>query len=196
MAICKKKIFEYFVFILIIILTSTNLAFAGSNFEKLEKKNVSFLDFFLLKLENRIIRNSQFLRRQMIATRVQYSSVGIQVDFDKKEESIFIDIYTVMDKRRYTKKKYIQKLSDCNQVRNIVFYKRHGYKFFSQKRDPNLSEEVMEDIFKETFFNNISFSEDEKNFLLKNMHVKVTIFHPITKKELVCSGKVNDYELN
>jgi len=34
-----------------------------------------------------------------------------------------------------------------------------------------------------------------RKFLLKNMLVSVTIYHPINKTELVCSGKVNDYEL-
>ena len=53
----------------------------------------------------------------------------------------------------------------------------------------------MEDIFKEVFFNDINFSENEINFLLDKMFVNVTILHPINKKELSCDGKVNDYEL-
>ena len=100
-----------------------------------------------------------------------------------------------MDKRRYSKKRYKQKLSDCNQVRNLIFYKKHGYKFFTQKRDPALSQGIMEDIFKEAFFNNINFNEKEIIFLLDKMFVKVIIFHPIEKRELSCYGKVNDYEL-
>ena len=101
-----------------------------------------------------------------------------------------------MDRNRYSKKNYEQKLSDCNQVRNLIFYQRHGYKFFTQKRDPTFSQGVMEDIFKEVFFNNLSFNEEEMKFLLNKMFVNVTIFHPIKKRELSCSGKVNDYELN
>ena len=132
----------------------------------------------------------------MLATRVQYSNIGIGVDFDNKREKILIKIYAVMDKNRYSKKKYNQKLSDCNQVRNLIFYKRQGYKFFTQKRDPALSQSVMEDIFKEVFFNNLSFDEKEIEFLLDNMFVDVTILHPVKKKELSCSGKVNAYELN
>ena len=54
----------------------------------------------------------------------------------------------------------------------------------------------MEDIFKEVFFNNLSFDEKEIEFLLDNMFVDVTILHPVKKKELSCSGKVNAYELN
>jgi len=86
-------------------------------------------------------------------------------------------------------------LSDCNQIRNLIFYKKTGYKFFSQKRDPALSQSLMKAMFKEAFFNNIDFNEKEIDFLLDDMFVNVTIFHPIEKKELSCYGKVNDYEL-
>ena len=101
-----------------------------------------------------------------------------------------------MDKSRYSKKKYRQKLSDCNQIRNLIFYRKHGYKFFTQKRDPALSVEIMEDIFKEVFFSNVSFEEKEIEFLLANMLLEITVYHPVTKKELICSGKINAYELN
>ena len=154
------------------------------------------MDFFLLKFESLLIRRSQVLRKQLLATRVQYSNIGIQVDFDNKKEKISINIYAIMDRIRYKKKNYIQKLSDCNQVRNLIFYQKHGYKFFTQKRDPAFSQSVMEDIFKEVFFDKLSFNEKEKFFLVKKMFVNVTIFHPITKRELSCSGKANDYELN
>ena len=100
-----------------------------------------------------------------------------------------------MDRDRYSKKRYEQKISDCNQIRNLIFYQKHGYKFLTQKRDPLLSQGVMEDIFKDVFFSNISFDKDEIDFLLSKMFVNVTIFHPIKKIELTCSGKVNDYEL-
>jgi len=49
--------------------------------------------------------------------------------------------------------------------------------------------------FVKNFFNNINFNEKEINFLLDKMFVKVTILHPIEKRELSCYGKVNDYEL-
>ena len=146
-------------------------------------------------MKNTIIKRAQILRRQLITTRVQYSNIGIQVDLDEKKEEILINIYAIMDKNRYQKKRYEQKLSDCNQVRNLIFYQKHGYKFFSQKRDPMLSQDVMEDIFKDVFFHNISFNNKETNFLMDKIFVKVTIFHPIKKKELSCYGKANDYEL-
>ena len=194
MATCKKKILNI-ILSLFSILIFTSFSYGSQNFKQLENKKVSYLDFFLLKFENIITKRAQVLRRQVFATRVQYSNIGIQVNFDEKKEEIFINIYAIMDKYRYSKKKYKQKLSDCNQVRNLIFYQQHGYKFFTQKRDPALSQGIMEDIFKEVFFNNISFNEKEINFLLEKMFVNVTILHPIKKRELSCYGKVNDYEL-
>ena len=196
MVICKKKIIINIILNIIIIFSVIKPGHTELNFKSLETKQVSYLDFFLLKFENTLNKRSLILRKQLLATRVQYSNIGIGVDFDNKREKISIKIYAVMDKNRYSKKKYKQKLSDCNQVRNLIFYKRQGYKFFTQKRDPALSQSIMEDIFKEVFFNNLSFDEKEIEFLIDNMFVDVTILHPVKKKELSCSGKVNAYELN
>ena len=196
MVICKKKIIINIILSALLIFAVIKPADAELNFKSFETKKVSYMDFFLLKFESLLIRRSQALRKQVFATRVQYSNIGIQVDFDNKKEKISINIYAIMDRIRYKKKNYIQKLSDCNQVRNLIFYQKHGYKFFTQKRDPAFSEGVMEDIFKRVFFENLSFNEKEKSFLVNKMFVDVTIFHPITKRELSCSGKANDYELN
>ena len=196
MVICEKKIIINIILSVLLILAVIKPCYAELNFKSFETKKVSYLDFFLLKFENTLTKRSQILRRQSFATRVQYSNIGIQVDFDNAKEKISVNIYAIMDSNRYSKKNYEQKLSDCNQVRNLIFYRKHGYKFFTQKRDPTFSQGEMEDIFKEVFFKNLSFNEGEMKFLLNKMFVNVTILHPIKKRELSCSGKVNDYELN
>tara|TARA_Y100000590_G_scaffold50244_1_gene53006 strand:+ start:857 stop:1447 length:591 start_codon:yes stop_codon:yes gene_type:complete len=196
MEICKKKIIINIILSFLFVFSYLKPGYAEVNFENIENKQVSYLDFFLLKFENTLNKKSLILRRQLFATRVQYSNIGIGVDFDKKSEKISVKIYAIMDRNRYSKKKYEHKISDCNQVRNLIFYQQNGYKFFTQKRDPALSEKIMEDIFKEVFFNNISLDEKEIKFLLDKMFVHVTILHPIQKKELSCSGKINEYELN
>ena len=196
MVICKKKIIINIILIILLTLAVIKPGNTEINFKSFKSKQVPYLDFFLLKFENTLARRSQILRRQLFATRVQYSNIRIQVDLDNKIEKISINIYAVMDRARYRKKNYNQKLRDCNQVRNLIFYQRHGYKFFTQKRDPTFSQGEMEDIFKEVFFKNLSFNEEEMKFLLNKMFVNVTILHPIKKRELSCSGKVNDYELN
>ena len=196
MVICKKKIIINIILSVLLILAVIKPGYAELNFKSFETKKVSYLDFFLLKFENTLTKRSQILRRQLFTTRVQYSNIGIQVDFNNKKEKISVNIYAIMDKNRYRKKNYAQKLSDCNQVRNLIFYQKPGYKFFTQKRDPVLSQGVMKDIFKDVFFSNLSFDEREIEFLLNKMFVNVTILHPVKKKELSCSGKINDYELN
>ena len=196
MEICKKKVIKKFFFIFFFIFFSSSLSFAELTFKNLENKKVSYLDFFLLKFENTLTKRTQILRKQLFASRVQYSHIGFQVDNDKKNEEISIIIYAIMDKQRYSKKNYKQKKKDCNQIRNLIFYQKHGYKFFTQKRDPSLSTNIMKDIFREVFFRNLSFNDREKDFLTSKMSIKITIFHPIKKTELTCFGKVNDYELN
>ncbi len=195
MVICKKKIIISIFFTTLLIFCFINSGYADLTFKKLENRKVPFLDFFLLKFETTLVKRSQILRSQVFASRIQYQNINIQVDYDKNGEKFFIKMYAVMDENRYSKKNYEQKLRDCNQVRNLIFYQRAGYKFFTQKRDPILSKGTMENIFKEVFFSNISFNEEEIDFLLNKMFVDVTIFHPIKKMELNCSGKVNDYEL-
>ena len=195
MEICKNKIIKKLFFIFFFIFFTT-FSFADLTFKNLENKKVSYLDFFLLKFENTLIKRSQILRRQLFASRVQYSNISVQVDYNKKNEEILITFYAIMDQQRYSKKNYKQKTRDCNQIRNLVFYQKHGYKFFTQKRDPSLSVGIMEDIFREVFYRNLSFDDKEKDFLTSKMLVNITIFHPIKKTELSCAGKVNDYELN
>ena len=152
MEICKNKIIKKLFFIFFFIFFSSSLSFAELTFKNLENKKVSYLDFFLLKFENTLIKRSQILRRQLFASRVQYSNISVQVDYNKKNEEILITFYAIMDQQRYSKKNYKQKTRDCNQIRNLVFYQKHGYKFFTQKRDPSLSVGIMEDIFREVFY--------------------------------------------
>ena len=47
------------------------------------------------------------------------------MNFDEKNERIQIDIVAIMDKSRYAKMIYKQKLSDCNIVRNLISEKKN-----------------------------------------------------------------------
>ena len=57
-----------------------------------------------------------------------------------------------MDQRRYKRKRYKPKLSDCNIVRNLIFFNQHGYGFF-QKRNKYLDPEIMKENFINNFLN-------------------------------------------
>ena len=195
MAICKERNLKNIFFISLFLLFFNQQSYAEVNFNKIKDKKVSYLDFFLLKLENRLLTRSSILKNQLLSTRVQYSNIGLQVDYDSKKKEIHILIHAIMDRNRYSKKKYIPKISDCNQVRNLIFYQKNGYTLFRQKRITTFSQSVMTEIFKEVFFKNVSFDEKEIEFLLNKMFVDVKIFHPVNKTEHNCYGKVNDYEL-
>ena len=191
MAICKN-IFEIHKILLILIIQifiHTSLSAEVFNDLK-ENKKTSYLDFILLKIENRLIQRHALLGTQTMAFRIQYQNIGTQVDFSEKESKIIISIIGVMDKKRYSKKKYKPKLSDCNILRNILLYGKYGYNIIFQKRNTFLTNEDMEEIFISRFLGNISLSEKEKNYILENTFVKSTIIDPVRGKDIYCTGKV------
>ena len=54
----------------------------SSTFDELKKnKKTSYLDFILLKIENRLIQRHGLLGAQPVTLRVQYQNVGSQVNF-------------------------------------------------------------------------------------------------------------------
>ena len=131
----------------IIFLLFTQTTLVATSFDDLEKKKTSYLDVVLLKIEQRLIQRHGLLGPQFMALRIQYQNVGSQVDFFKKESKIIISIIGVMDKRRYSQKKYIPKVSDCNILRNILLYGKYGYNAIFQKRNKFLTNAHMEEIF-------------------------------------------------
>ena len=88
-----------------IILLFTQITLAASIFDDLKKnKKTSYLDFVLLKIEQRLIQRHGLLGAQPMALRVQYQSVGSQVEFIEKDSKIIISIIGVMNKARYSQK--------------------------------------------------------------------------------------------
>ena len=174
-----------------IFLLFTQTALVASIFDDLkENKKTSYLDFILLKIEQRLIQRHGLLGAQFMALRVQYQSVGSQVDFSEKESKITISIIGVMDKKRYSQKKYIPKISDCNILRNILLYGKYGYTVFFQKRNTYLTNADMEEIFLSRFLNALSLSEKEKKFLVDNTLVRVQVIDPVRGNDIFCTGKI------
>ena len=192
MVICEnissmKKIIPIVIFLLL-----TQASFAASVFDDLkESKKTSYLDFILLKIEQRLIQRHGLLGPQPIAMRIQYQSVWSQVDFFDKESKIVISIAGVMDKKRYSEKKYKPKLSDCNILRNILLFGKYGYNMIFLKRNKYLTNEDMEDIFVSRFLNNLSLSDKEKNYILQNTIAKVEIIDPVRGNDIFCKGKIS-----
>ena len=175
----------------IIFLFLAQASFADSTFDDLKKsKKTSYLDFILLKIEQRLIQRHGLLGPQPLAMRVQYQSAWSQVDFSEKDSKIIISIMGVMDKKRYSKKKYKPKMSDCNILRNILLYGKYGYGMILQKRNQHLTNTDMEEIFMSRFLNNLSLSENEKSFIINNTFAKVEVIDPVRGNNIFCAGKI------
>ena len=177
--------------IFIILLIFSNECFASSILDNLKNtKKTSYLDFILLKIENRLIQRHGLLGAQYVALRVQYQNIGSQVDYFEKESKIVISVLGVMDKERYKQKYYKPKISDCNILRNILLYGKYGYSVIFQKRNKYLTNEDMYEIFIERFLNNLTLSEEEKDYLVKNTFAKVQIIDPIKGNDFFCKGNI------
>ena len=177
----------------IILLLFAQTALSDSIFDDLKKsKKTSYLDFILLKIEQRLILRHSLLGAQVMAMRIQYQSVGSQVDFSEKESKITISIIGVMDKKRYSQKKYIPKISDCNILRNLLLYGKYGYNVIFQKRNTFLTNEDMKEIFLSRFLHNLSISKEEKNFIVKNTWAKVQVIDPVRGNDIFCVGRITD----
>jgi hypothetical protein len=177
--------------IFVIFLIVSNNCLANTSFEILkEEKKTSYLDFILLKIENKLIQRHTLLGPQYFARRIQYQNIGSEVNFVKEKSKINISITGVMDKRRYTQKKYTPKISDCNILRNILIYGKHGYSTISQKRNNHLTNDDMKNTFISRFLNNLSLSKKEKDFIIENTLVKVLIIDPVRGNNLSCAGNI------
>ena len=174
-----------------IFLLFTQTILLASIFDDLkESKKTSYLDFILLKIEQKLIQRHILLGAQFMAVRIQYQSVGSQVDFLDKESKITISIIGVMDKRRYSQKKYIPKLSDCNILRNILLYGKYGYNMIFQKRNRFLTNANMKEIFLSRFLGNLSLSEKEKNYIIDNTLARVQVIDPVKGNDIFCAGNI------
>ena len=177
--------------IFIILLIFSNECFASSILDNLKNtKKTSYLDFILLKIENRLIQRHGLLGAQYVAMRVQYQNIGSQVDYFEKESKIVISVLGVMDKERYKQKYYKPKISDCNILRNILLYGKYGYSVIFQKRNKHLTNEDMYEIFIERFLNNLTLSEEEKDYLVKNTFAKIQIIDPVKGNDFFCKGNI------
>ena len=184
------------IILLITFLLFAETGFADSTFKSLqEDKKTSYLDFILLKVENKLVQRHALLGTQAIVLRVQYQNIGSQVDYIEKESKVVISIVGVMDKKRYESKKYKPKISDCNVLRNILLYGKYGYNIIFNKRNKYLTNEIMEEIFISRFLNNLSISEEEKKYIANNTFTKVQIIDPVRGNDMYCEGKIAE-ELN
>jgi len=177
------------IFIILLLFLNQN-SLAETAFKDLQDKKTSYLDFVLTKIESRLVQRHNLLGTQMMPVRIQFQNVGSQVDFFSKESRIVISIRGVMDKNRYSKKKYIPKLTDCNILRNILLYGKQGYHLILKKRNKFLTDSDMKDIFISRFLNNLTLSDEEKNYITENTFARVQIIDPVRGNDVFCSGNI------
>ena len=175
----------------IIFLLFAQTTLATSIFDDLkESKKTSYLDFILLKIEQRLTQRHGLMGAQPMAFRIQYQSIGSQVEYSEKDSKIIVSVIGVMDKRRYSRKKYKPKISDCNILRNLLVYGKYGYNVIFQKRNTYLTNADMEEIFLSRFLNALSLSEKEKKFIVDNTLVRVQVIDPVRGNDIFCTGKI------
>ena len=175
----------------IIFLLFAQTTLATSIFDDLkESRKTSYLDFILLKIEQRLIQRHGLMGAQPMAFRIQYQSIGSQVEYSEKDSKIIVSVIGVMDKRRYSKKKYKPKISDCNILRNLLVYGKYGYNVIFQKRNTYLTNADMEEIFLSRFLNALSLSEKERKFIVDNTLVRVQVIDPVRGNDIFCTGKI------
>jgi len=177
------------IFIILLLFLNQN-SLAETAFKDLQDKKTSYLDFVLTKIESRLVQRHNLLGTQMMPVRIQFQKVGSQVDFFSKESRIVISIRGVMDKNRYSKKKYIPKLTDCNILRNILLYGKQGYHLILKKRNKFLTDSDMKDIFISRFLNNLTLSDEEKIYITENTFARVQIIDPVRGNDVFCSGNI------
>ncbi len=177
------------IFIILLLFLNQN-SLAETAFKDLQDKKTSYLDFVLTKIESRLVQRHNLLGTQMMPVRIQFQNVGSQVDFFSKESKIVISIRGVMDKNRYSKKKYIPKLTDCNILRNILLYGKQGYHLILKKRNKFLTDSDMKDIFISRFLNNLTLSDEEKIYITENTFARVQIIDPVRGNDVFCSGNI------
>ena len=187
MAICR------YVIIILIIISCTYFSSVFADFNKLKNIKITSMDFLLSKFDDFFIKNlHKVLGNNPLA--IRYESVNYNVVYEEGK-NIEIILEAKMNQLRYKQKKYYPKLSDCNIVRNKIFYNKSGYTFFKRKINYTLDEDMMREILKKTIYNLENLDDELKKFLIDKTKIKVKIIHPNRNRNYSCSGNIADLEL-
>ncbi len=184
---------KFRVILLILILFKFN--FLSSNETNLDKQFVSAKDFLILKFDLFFKNNSSNLFKGGGLTGIAYQNLNYKIKINE-EDIITIELDAIMNKDRYTSKKYYPKLKDCNQVRNKIVENRYGYSFFSQNFNYLVNSETLSNSINEQVLNISSLDSNIKKQVLDNTEIKINLIHPKQKYSLSCGGKLIDTKLS
>ena len=100
-----------------------------------------------------------------------------------------------LETRKPTFKKYLGERTPfsrmwCAVNINTLDDKAKNHNIILQKRNTHLTTSDMKNIFIQSFLNNLSLSEKEKNYLVDNTFARVEIIDPVRGNDISCSGNV------
>tara|TARA_E500000331_G_scaffold319226_1_gene331762 strand:+ start:130 stop:711 length:582 start_codon:yes stop_codon:yes gene_type:complete len=171
-----------------------NIDYLKSKEMNLDNKYIPLKDFVILKFDLFLRDNVSSIFKGGGMWNVAYQEIKYDVKITN-EKKIKISIKGIMDKNRYKSKRYYPKLSDCNQIRNKIFVKKYGYSFFTQKLNNLVNEENISNIVNNEILNISSLNENLKDKILNNTNINIEVVHPKKEKNIICSGKLINPEL-
>ena len=129
---------KYFLFLAVLI----SFINAHANTNPLSSRFIPLKDFIILKFDLFMQSNVKNLVSGGGNIAVSYQSINYNLNIDKTNK-ILITVNAVMNKKRYSSKKYYPKLKDCNQIRNKIFINKYGYSPFKQAFNNLVNEEIL-----------------------------------------------------
>ena len=181
---------KYFFFLAILI----SFANAHANTNLLSSKFIPLKDFIILKFDLFMQSNVKNLVSGGGVIAVSYQSINYNLNIDKTNK-ILITVNAVMNKKRYSSKKYYPKLKDCNQIRNKIFINKYGYSPFKQSFNNLVNEEILINKINDNILNISILDDDLKSEILDKTKIKINVIHPKTERNISCSGKLIDTKL-
>ena len=160
----------------------------------LDKKYISLKDFIILKYDLFLKDNISEVFKGGGVFGIVYEKIHYDVKIND-ENTIKVSIRGVMNKERYTSKRYYPKLSDCNIIRNRIFTKKYGYSFFKQSLNYSVNEENISSTINNKILNISASDKKLKKNIIDNTVINIELIHPKTEKNIKCSGRIISTEL-
>ena len=181
----KMKI-KRLVVIFFLTLISLNAYAQTSNFDN---KFVPVKDFIILKFDLFLKGSVNNLFKGGGLTHIAYQEINYNIKINEKDVFL-ISIDAIMDKKRYSSKKYYPSLKDCIQVRNKLITNKFGYSFIKQRFNNLVNNETLSNSISENVLNISSLDSVLKKKIINETKIKISILHPKFEKSLSCDGKL------
>ena len=163
----------------------------NANEINLDNKFLPLKDFLILKFDLFFNENVNRVFKGGGLSSVAYQQIDYDIKINKNDE-IKIVLNAVMDKKRYSSKRYYPKLRDCIQVRNKILVNKYGYSFMKQKLNNLVNTENLSKVINDKVLNISSLDNDLKQKILEKTVININLIHPKSEKNKSCGGKLID----